>query len=144
MFDFLLWEILHTSPIFVAQVGEPPQVSQPDQCPCYGQQKLQLARPLAAVQQLSLLHETFFLPGCLQAVSFKKFPRHAEKISRKLSCFCCFKQPTNKTKQNKTPHPSVLPLLPHLQDNCCQTFKALVHADRELWGFYCTHSKLLS
>lgn len=66
--------ILLTSPIFVAQIGEPPEVSQSNQGPCHSQQELQLVRPLAAVQQLSLLHKTAILTRRLKAVSFQEFP----------------------------------------------------------------------
>lgn len=65
--------ILLTSPIFVAQIGEPPEVSQPNQGPCYCQQKFQLVRPLASIQQLSLLYQAVILTRHLKAASFKAF-----------------------------------------------------------------------
>ena len=46
-----------TSPVFVAEVGEPPDVAQPDDLPGHGQHKLHLVVPLA-----SILH---LLPGFL-------------------------------------------------------------------------------
>lgn len=66
--------ILLTSSIFVAQIGEPPEVSQSNQGPCHSQQELQLVRPLAAIQQLSLLCQIVIWTGHLKAVSFKEFP----------------------------------------------------------------------
>lgn len=72
MCDFV--EILLTSSIFVAQIGEPPEVSQPNQGSCYSQEELQLVCPLATVQQLSLLHQTVILSGLFGTVSFKEIP----------------------------------------------------------------------
>lgn len=69
--------ILLTSPIFVAQIWKPPEVSQPDQGPCHSQQELQLVSPLAPVQQLRLGrlgHQPVILTGHLEAVSFEKIP----------------------------------------------------------------------
>lgn len=67
-----------TSPVFVAQIWEPPQVPQPDQGSCHGQQELHFVRPLAAVQQLILLHQRVVWTGHLEAVSFEKVPGHIQ------------------------------------------------------------------
>ena len=39
-----------TSPVFVAEVGEPPDVAQPDNLPSHGQHKLHLVAPLVSLQ----------------------------------------------------------------------------------------------
>lgn len=63
-----------TSSIFVAQIGEPPQVSKSNQCPCHSKQKLQLVCPLATVQELCLAHQPVILPRWLPAASLEEFP----------------------------------------------------------------------
>ena len=75
-------DILLTSPVLVAQIGEPPEVSQSDQGPCHRQHELQLVRPLAAVQQLVLLRQPVIWSGHLQAISFETIPGHIQRQRR--------------------------------------------------------------
>lgn len=71
-----LMRIFLTSSIFVAQIGESPQVSQSDQCPCHSKQELQLVCPLATVQKLGFAHQSVILPRRLATVSLEEFPWH--------------------------------------------------------------------
>lgn len=72
----LSMSICLTSSIFVAQIGEPPEVSKSNQCPCHSKQELQLVCPLSTVQQLGLLSQCIILSRCLKAGFFEKLPWH--------------------------------------------------------------------